>query len=47
VSAWFWGNQTQRTPWYDSVELFRQPAIGAWAPVLASVRERLVTLAGR
>ncbi len=47
VSAWFWGNQTQRTPWYDSVELFRQPSIGAWAPVLASVRERLVALAGR
>jgi len=47
VSAWFWGDQTQRTPWYDSVELFRQPAIGAWAPVLASVRERLAGLAGR
>jgi tetratricopeptide (TPR) repeat protein len=46
VSAWFWGNQTRRTPWYDSVELFRQPAIGAWASVLASVRERLVALAG-
>jgi tetratricopeptide (TPR) repeat protein len=47
VSAWFWGDQTtQRTPWYDSVELFRQPAIGAWAPVLASVRERLEALAG-
>jgi tetratricopeptide (TPR) repeat protein len=47
VSAWFWGNQTQRTPWYESVELYRQPAIGAWAPVLANVRERLVALAGR
>jgi hypothetical protein len=46
VSAWFWGDQTQRTPWYDSVELFRQPAIGAWTPVLSSVRERLVALTG-
>jgi tetratricopeptide (TPR) repeat protein len=47
VSAWFWGGETQRTPWYDSVELFRQPAIGAWAPVLAKVRERLEKFAAR
>lgn len=47
VSAWFWGDETQRTPWYDSVELFRQPSIGAWAPVLADVRERLETLAAQ
>ena len=47
VSAWFWGEQTQRTPWYDSVELFRQPAIGAWEPVLANVRARLERLAAR
>jgi hypothetical protein len=47
VSAWFWGNETQRTPWYDSVELFRQPAIGEWAPVLARVRARIAALAAR
>ncbi|RFU46855.1 ADP-heptose--LPS heptosyltransferase [Paraburkholderia sp. DHOC27] len=47
VSAWFWGAANQRTPWYDSIELFRQPAIGAWAPVLASVRARLEALAAR
>jgi len=44
VSAWFWGNETALTPWYDSVEIYRQPAVGAWTPVLASVRARLVRL---
>ncbi|MEA3085165.1 MAG: hypothetical protein QOC89_2862 [Paraburkholderia sp.] len=41
VSAWFWGDESRATPWYDSIELFRQPEIGAWAPVLARVRERI------
>lgn len=39
VSAW--GNETARTPWCDSVEIYRQPGIRAWTPVLASVRSRL------
>jgi cytochrome c-type biogenesis protein CcmH/NrfG len=46
VSAWFWGNESRTTPWYDAIELFRQPEIGAWAPVLASVRERIETMRG-
>ncbi|MFL9916661.1 glycosyltransferase family 9 protein [Paraburkholderia fungorum] len=41
VSAWFWGDESRTTPWYDAIELFRQPEIGAWAPVLAKVRERI------
>jgi Flp pilus assembly protein TadD len=45
VSAWFWGNETQRTAWYDSIELIRQPSIGAWAPVIERVRARLEALA--
>jgi tetratricopeptide (TPR) repeat protein len=39
------GNDARRTPWYDSIELFRQPAIGDWASVVKSVRERLTSLA--
>ncbi len=46
VSAWFWGNETARTPWYDSIALFRQPRVGDWAPVLAAMRARLERLAG-
>jgi hypothetical protein len=41
VSAWFWGVGAPVTPWYDSIELFRQPAVGAWAPVVARVRARI------
>ncbi|MFL6644762.1 MAG: tetratricopeptide repeat protein [Paraburkholderia fungorum] len=41
VSAWFWGDESRTTAWYDSIEIFRQPEIGAWAPVLAKVRERI------
>ncbi|MFC0397524.1 tetratricopeptide repeat protein [Paraburkholderia rhizosphaerae] len=40
VSHWCWGiGETQR--WYDSVELFRQPAPGAWAPVVERITGRL------
>ncbi|MEM5382595.1 tetratricopeptide repeat protein [Paraburkholderia phymatum] len=45
VSAWFWGEETERTPWYQSVELFRQPSVGVWAPVIERVRARLEALA--
>lgn len=40
VSHWSWGNEeTQR--WYDSVELFRQPSPGMWAPVVERVVKRV------
>ena len=41
VSAWFWGDASPVTAWYDSVALFRQPRVGDWAPVIAQVRERI------
>jgi Flp pilus assembly protein TadD len=41
VSAWFWGDESPRTAWYDSIELVRQPRVGDWAPVVAKVRERI------
>ncbi|WP_429302748.1 tetratricopeptide repeat protein [Paraburkholderia sp. GAS199] len=46
VSAWFWGDESSSTAWYDCVELVRQPAIGAWAPVVAAVRERIAHIFG-
>jgi ADP-heptose:LPS heptosyltransferase len=46
VSHWSWGN-AQTQPWYDSVELYRQPEPGAWAPVVERVVARLETMAQR
>ncbi|HEX7912041.1 MAG TPA: hypothetical protein VF534_28660 [Paraburkholderia sp.] len=40
VSHWTWGN-AEAQPWYDTVELFRQPRPGAWAPVVERVAARL------
>ncbi|WP_144110708.1 glycosyltransferase family 9 protein [Paraburkholderia sp. BCC1886] len=46
VSAWFWGDETPRTAWYDSIELYRQPRVGDWAPVVAQVRKRIEAMLG-
>ncbi|WP_345740918.1 tetratricopeptide repeat protein [Paraburkholderia fungorum] len=40
VSHWAWGNE-ETQPWYGSVELFRQPQPGDWAPVVERVADRL------
>jgi len=40
VSHWSWGNEEAQS-WYDSVELYRQPKPGAWAPVVQRVAARL------
>lgn len=41
VPHWWWGMEGTATPWYGSVELFRQPAAGQWEPVLKEVELRL------
>lgn len=46
VSHWCWGNAETQT-WYDSVELYRQPEPGAWAPVVERVAARLHAMARR
>jgi tetratricopeptide (TPR) repeat protein len=42
---WRWMLERADTPWYPTARLYRQPAIGAWAPVLERVREDLQQLA--
>jgi tetratricopeptide (TPR) repeat protein len=45
VSHWCWGNE-EAQPWYDSVDLFRQPRPGTWEPVVERVAARLRAMAG-
>jgi ADP-heptose:LPS heptosyltransferase len=45
VSHWCWGNE-EAQPWYDSVELFRQPQPGVWEPVVERVAARLRSMSG-
>lgn len=38
VAEWRWGGVGERTPWYPTMTLVRQPAFGDWAGALARVK---------
>lgn len=38
---WYWGEGTDRAPWYPSVRILRQDASGSWATAVAEVERRL------
>lgn len=44
VADWRWMLRREDTPWYPTVKLYRQPALGAWEPVLARVAADLDAL---
>ena len=39
---WPWMRETDKTVWYPSMRIFRQPALGDWESVISRVRENLV-----
>ncbi len=41
VSEWRWLSQRQDSPWYPTMQLFRQPCAGDWPALIASVTEAL------
>lgn len=44
VPDWRWRLGRADTPWYDSMRLFRQPAIGDWASAVRDVADALETM---
>ncbi|MGQ3027719.1 MAG: glycosyltransferase family 9 protein, partial [Ferrovibrionaceae bacterium] len=46
-AEWRWGISGDTTPWYGSARLFRQQAVGEWAPVVARICAALADMLNR
>jgi ADP-heptose:LPS heptosyltransferase len=44
---WRWMTGREDSPWYPTLRLFRQGALGDWAAVFAAITERLTGLAAQ
>jgi len=44
---WRWTVTEAHSPWYPQARLFRQPSVGDWASVVATLRDALAEFAGR
>jgi ADP-heptose:LPS heptosyltransferase len=45
VPDWRWGLDSETTPWYPIMRLFRQPKLGDWDSVIQRVADELKSLA--
>lgn len=45
-SEWRWGFEKKTTPWYESMRIFKQPKIGDWDSVFASVEAAITMQVG-
>lgn len=43
-TCWRWLLDRNDSPWYDSVQIFRQAQLGQWEPVIERVRNQLQQL---
>jgi ADP-heptose:LPS heptosyltransferase len=41
VPDWRWGLESAQTPWYPTMRLWRQPALGDWNSVIQRVAAEL------
>jgi tetratricopeptide (TPR) repeat protein len=46
IPDWRWGLQGETTPWYPTMRLFRQPAIGDWDAAIQRVADELMASRG-
>jgi ADP-heptose:LPS heptosyltransferase len=44
-AEWRWLRDTDKSPWYPTMRLFRQPASGEWGPVFDAMAASLARLA--
>lgn len=43
---WIWGRSGDKTPWYPSITIYRQPRAGDWATPISAIRNALISRAG-
>lgn len=41
ISEWRWFNDKKTTPWYNSIEIFKQSQNGNWLPVIDEIIEKI------